>query len=733
MASKLPPFLLYRRHPICFLSKYRLYSIQSAACAKNPPELDRDAPNSADFESAIRSLKKRLHPDRLIHILDSTLDLNLAVNIFKWASVQKNFWPTLETYVRLIVKLGLAGNHQEMEDLLKEMVKLEFPRLAEALGFLIHSFCRNHKLIEALKVFEHASLAKCISSVSTCNTLLGAFISERGNFLSVIFVYKEIVKAGILPNVETLNYLIRSLCMNGHLELALNQFHRMSKKQCAPNGQTFEILISALCSSDRIDESIKILNQMLELGCRPHRDFYVSIIPLFCRVNRYEEGLKLFRIMKDTGLQLDAHLYSLLTQCLCENQRLDDAIELFEDMIVSGFAPVTSMYVNIVNEYCKMGKLDEAMSFLDKNNTLEIEPYNSLLKGYCTASRLKEAIIYLQKLVDRGLADNTSWNIVIRGFCKVGNVGKAFEVIGRMIVSSYMPEQATYSSIITGYCKMGFCENALEMFRQACVNNMTLDFESCTELIESLCYVKQVQDAIGVFHYVTNNGHSLSANSFNMLIQEICHAGNVHEAIRLRSLAVHNDIPCVPAICATILLALLHLKKEKDIIAFFSQMLVEGYTLDDRAYCILIRGLCIESTISMVPPLFNQMIHDGYIPDSETLETLVFSMVKFSQLHMVVRSLDKVINEGVLSPAMCNTIIRCLLKEGCKQEAFKFLDQKLEMGWVPDAETHSLLVGNINVEERDGIAEVCEASRDDKVRNILAEGLNKYNKHMVGK
>ncbi|KAG1365026.1 putative Pentatricopeptide repeat-containing protein, mitochondrial [Cocos nucifera] len=715
MASKIPTFVLSKRLPIqSSLNALRFYSIPSAACVQNPPVTDSSAPNSAEFESATRSLRNRLHPDRLIRVLDSTLDLNLAVNIFKWASIQKKFQPTLEIYTHIILKLGLAGNHQEMGDLLKEMVKLDLPNLEEALGFMIHSFCRNHRLTEALKVFEHANSVKRILSVSSCNALLGTFVSKRGNFQSVMFVYKEMVKAGILPDVETLNYLIKALCESGHLELALNQFHRMSEKQCAPNSQTFEILINALCSSGRVDESVKFLNQMLDLGCKPQRNFYVSIIPLFCRINGFQEGIKLFRMMKNTGLQLEAHLYGILVLCLCENQQLDDAVELFEDMLASGFSPVNSMHVDIVNGYCKMGKLCKATSFLDGNNTLEIEPYNALLKGFCDQGRFLEAINYLRKMADQGLTDSMSWNIIIRGLCEHENVGKAFEVIGRMIVSSYMPEQATYSAIIIGYCKMGSCEKALEMFRMACVNNMTLDSESCSELIEGLCYVKQVQEAMEVSYYITNKGLSLTTNSLNMLIQENCHAGKVHEAIRLRSLAVHKGTYCIPDIYTTILLALLDLNKEKDILAFLSQMLVEGYTLDARIYCILICGLCTDSTMSVAALLFNQMIHDGFIPDSKTFETLVFSMAKFSQLHMVVHSLEKIINENrILSPTVCNMIIHGLLKEGHRHEACKFLDRIIEMGWVPDAETHGLLVGSFNIQERDGTIRVSEASGND--------------------
>lgn len=724
MASKVSPFILYRRLPICLSLSNRFYSSPCAAHVQNPPETNTSIPSFSEFEPAIRFLKNKLHPDRLIRVLDSTSDLPSAVRIFRWASSQRNFWQTPETYSHIILKLGVAGDHQEMESFLKELVRLQCPDAQEALGFLIHSFCQNNRLKEASRVLEIASLANYRLSVSTCNALLGAFDSEGGDCQAIMFVYKEMVKAGILPDVETLNYLMKALCETGCLDSALCQFHRMSKKQCAPNSRTFEMLISALCTSGRIDESVKIFYQMLELGCNPHLGFYNSIIPLFCGVNRFEEGNKLLRMMRDRDLSPDLYLYSVLIECLCENRQLDDAMELFEEMADSGLAPMTSMYIDIVSGYCNLGELSKAMSFLEENNTSEIEPYNALLKGYCDADRFPEAIGFLEKMAERGLTDGLSWNILIRGLCERCFVTKAFEVLGRMIVSSYIPDQATYSAIITGYCKLGAYDDALDKFRQACVSNMSLDSESCSELIEGLCCTKKIQEAAEVFYYIVGKGSRLTTNSLNILIQQICLMGKVEEAIRLRSLASHNSTSCIPLAYATIMLKLLELKKVKDILALFSQMLVEGCTLDVATYCLLIRGLCSESTAREAALLFDQMVHESFVPDPETLEVLIHCMAKCCRLHTIMYSLDKATNEeGLLTPTMCNMVVSGLLKEGHKHEACKLLDWMLDKGWVPDADTHDLLVGNT--------IEVYKNTVDDQVSNILTEGLENYDDRIV--
>ncbi|WOL20634.1 pentatricopeptide repeat-containing protein [Canna indica] len=716
-----------------FTLNYFSYSIASVAHIQAPFEVDKDPLATPEYITAGQALKSRFHPDRLVHVLDSTSDVTSALKLFKWISTQKNFQQTAKTYADMILKLGMVGDHEEMDILLNEVVKLQLQSTEQAFDFLIHSFCKNCRPVEALKVFKYSILAKHKLSVSTCNTLLATFASQSGNFNSLMFIYKEMVKAGILPDVETLNYLIKGLCEIGCLDLAINQFQRMSLKRCGPNDQTFEIIIKALCTSGRSDEAVMIMNHMLELGCTPHPNLYYNVIPLLCSVNKYEEGIKLFRMRKVRAGELDLYLYSDLIKCLCTNQQMESAVELFQEMLDSGIAPLNSMSVDIVDGFCKIGKFSEAMSLLNEEQLLQVEPYNALLKGFCMAGRYQEAANNLKKMAERGLTNLLSWNILIKGLCDEGFVGKAFEVIGRMIVSSYVVEGTIYSAIITGYCKIGDYENALAMFELSCVYDYSLDSESCSQLIEGLCVGKKVQEAAEVFYYITSKGCLVSSIALDELIQGICHNGKVHEAIKMRSYAVYNGASCNSITYSTILLGLLGLDKPKEALPCLSLMLVDGCTLDVTTYCILIHGLCSKGMTREAADLFNQMVHDNLVPTFEILELLLFRLTRNSQLHMVVCTLDYLINdEGLLNPPMCNLIIYTLVKEGYKQVACKLLDKMLDKGWVPDANTHVMLVGNNNLEDRNGNNDdMFDAPCDDKVGKILAEGLDDFDMQMT--
>lgn len=684
-----------------------------------------DRASCSEFDSAIRSLKDNLRPESLARVLDSTSDSSLALRIFRWVSHQRYNIHTVETYSCMISRLTAVENRDEMDSLLGEMVRLKVPALEQDLNKLVECLSSKNRFDEALLVIQHASSAKLKLSVSACNRVLHGMVKQGRGLRLCMLAYTEIVKAGVLPDVETLNFLIEALCESDRLDLALIQFDRMSKKRCTPNSYTFKVLITALCSHSRADEAVKLFDKMLQLRCPPDSSFHAQVMPLFCKFSKVKEAISLYRMMKEDNIQLSLQLYCAFIRCLCDNQLLDDATIVLKEMIISGHVPVASTYVDMINCYCTNAKFHNAVIFLEEYDVTETEPYNVLLTWLCRNDRLQDSVSYLEKMHSRGFVDCESWNIVITHFCNEGNIRRASELIGRMVVSSFAPDETTYSAVISCYCRLGLYIDALIMFRRVSINNLSLNSESFSQLVEILCHTKRIQEAIEVFKYHYKRGCSLTNKSLDMLIEGSCLSGKIHEAVKLRTLAVCTGTSCTFSTYGIIIQALLHLKKGKDALTLFAQMLMEGCPLDGYAYNILLRSFLTKETIIEAAILFNRMVNHSIFPDQETFELLVNDMALFSFLNMVAQSLLKVIDtSGTVSPRIYNIIIYGLIKEGFKSEACKFLDQMLEKGWVPDSRTHRVLVGSSGMVEARELVEAYQIVDGDNVTNILLEGLD---------
>ncbi|KAI9088614.1 hypothetical protein K1719_029728 [Acacia pycnantha] len=362
--------------------------ISSSSCAshiEDVPERIQNPEDSSEFEQNINFLRSKPVPENLIQVLNWTSDLNSAVKIFNWAALQKSFRHTANTYYQMILKLGMAGNVQEMGAICQNMVKDRCPGAEETLVALICTFVDHFRLNEAMTVFMNMDFGRYKPPAHVFNVLLGALAKENGDFQNALFVYKEMVKAGILPTIETLNYLLEVLFAANRVDLALDQFRRMHKKGCSPNSKTYEILVKGLFAKSRVDEATSVLEQMLELRFVPDLSFYRCSIPVFCQENKLQEAVKLFEMMKVSDFTPDSFIYEFLVQCLCKNLQLDSAVSLINEMIESGTPLALNVFVDMVNCFCELGKFDEALMFLDDKHVVETPPYNALLQGCCNA------------------------------------------------------------------------------------------------------------------------------------------------------------------------------------------------------------------------------------------------------------------------------------------------------------------------------------------------------------
>jgi pentatricopeptide repeat protein len=358
----------------------------------------------------------------------------------------------------------------------------------------------------------------------------------------------------------------------------------------------------------------------------------------------------------------------------------------------------------MINVFCKLGKINEALEFLEDRCVYETSPQNALLEGCCRTGKFSFAKGRLEKMYERNIANCDSWNILIRWLCKNVRIRKAFELLGKMIVSSCILECATCLALVIGNCRLNKYGDALKLFYEIRANCWVLDAISYSELVEGLCQVERTLEATEVFCYMSSNRCSLYSSPLICLsIKSVCAGGKVDEAVNLLQLAYYSGTWCSNAtMYTTIMLKLSELGKAKDLLVVLSQMLIEGCSLDLEVYSILIQSMRSQNQIKDCVFPFNMMVNEGLVPDSERLFDLLSCIANHSQLYKVLSLINKLIcNSEILNPAIYNMLINGFWKEGNKHEACHLLDLMWEKGWVPDSSTHGLLIGSVAREEGD--------------------------------
>ncbi|CBI39664.3 unnamed protein product, partial [Vitis vinifera] len=457
--------------------------MSSISCANRiqaVPEIDqtKTPPNDNEFEPKFQFLRNRLMPDDLIRVLDTTHDLNSAIKVFKWASRQKRFRHTADTYFRVILKLGMGGKIEDMEAFCSEMVREKCPGGEETLIALISSFVKHRRLSEAIRVLVIMTSNGYKFSIIEFNGLLGALVRERRDFREILLVYKEIVKAGIVPNVDTLNYLIEALFELNWIDLALDQYRRMSKKGCSPNSKTFDILISGLIARNLVEKSVVVLGEMIELECEADLSFYTSVIPLFCSVHqlvetlcqmeRIQEAAEVFCYMSSNGCALKSSSLDMLMKGICVTGKVDEAIRLLVLACYSGTSCTNASYKAIMLGLSKLGKDSDILVVLSKmlveGCILDVEAYCILVQSMCALSRTEDIARFFNLMVSEGLVpDSETVATLLSCLTKHSQLHTILTAIGKLASDGEILNSSMYNLLIIGLLKEGYKSEACRL------------------------------------------------------------------------------------------------------------------------------------------------------------------------------------------------------------------------------------------------------------------------------
>ncbi|XP_071729743.1 uncharacterized protein [Rutidosis leptorrhynchoides] len=721
MITKLQSFKLIDKFFIRGHLNSYLSSLSGANRIRTVPKDDQNPSNSSQFEENIQSLKDNPHPQTLIKVLSSTNDLNSSLKLFKWASLQNQFYHTTDTYYHIIMKLGVASRVDEMEGFCNEMVKYAFAASEQALLSLIDSFISYNKIDEALRVFFVLNSVGHKPPIVLINRLLGVLVEGKKGIKSVLFVYKEMVKASIFPNVETLNYILEALFDTGRVDSAMDQYKRIRKKGCCPNSRTYEIMVSGLICNNLLDEAIVVLDEILDNNCDLESKFFSNVLPLLFKMNKHDIGLRLFEKMRTCSIVPDLLVYEVLIRYYTKNVHLGEAINLFNAMISRDLKPPDSVYVDVVNGFCILNKLSEAKQFLEDQQVTDANSYNVLLESYCQVSNYVDVIRLFQKMVEKNIINSISWNILIRFLVDNQTNDIVYKAFGKMIVSGLIPDSKTYSALILGNCKSNKVDDAVDLFHQVVEENWVVDSSCYAALIESLCKMDKILEAVDVFRYMSFNKCTLHACSFSMLIRRLCLIGKVDKVVNLLPLAYNTGLFCSSEDYVIIMKGVSQLTKGNGVLVIIAKMVIQGCYIDSGVYNELVKTMSEHHRVTECAFFLNRMVNEGWLPNTEVLSISFSFLARKFKLHMVlpaIQNLCSVSGHEVLNRAICSILINGLWKEGYKYEARWLLDMMLEKGWVPDATTHRLLVNS-------GASETSSYENDDvkdEITCILSEG-----------
>ncbi|KAK9291332.1 hypothetical protein L1049_019277 [Liquidambar formosana] len=226
-----------------------------------------------------------------------------------------------------------------------------------------------------------------------------------------------------------------------------------------------------------------------------------SMIKGYSLCGPFGESLHLFSLMKNRGICPDQYTFApLIKSCsnLCD-LKLGQGVHA--EILVIGFDCHSSIRIGIIELYTTCGRMEEAKKVFD-------------------AMPRRDVI---------------AWNLMIRGFCKMGDVDMGLHLFRQMSERSIV----TWNSMIASLAQSGKDKEALEVFCEMQDDGFELDEATVVTMLPVCTRLGAIDVGQWIHSYAESSGLSRDVISVgNSLIDFYCKCGILETARR-----IFNEIP----------------------------------------------------------------------------------------------------------------------------------------------------------------------------------------------
>lgn len=270
----------------------------------------------------------------------------------------------------------------------------------------------------------------------------------------------------------------------GRLEATLELMQRLGVH---PSAVTLGILVKTYGQRRDIQKVLRVWDEMEAQRDEANVVTYCCMIEACVKCRHLRRALQIFGEMRQTSRHRNTILYCTLIKGYGAERDFHNALELFREMSQEGVPYNTVAYNSILDVCIKCGELATAERLLremlepESSVKPDLITFSTVLKGYCQAGDLEEALQVAVAIKDHGLqSDELVYNTLMDACVKAGDVAAGVGLFEEMVQSGVQPSAATHRILQELYQQAGYENEAscavAELFRhygmeQPCSHN----------------------------------------------------------------------------------------------------------------------------------------------------------------------------------------------------------------------------------------------------------------------
>ncbi|KAL3753292.1 hypothetical protein ACJRO7_000651 [Eucalyptus globulus] len=220
---------------------------------------------------------------------------------------------------------------------------------------------------------------------------------------------------------------------------------------------------------------------------------------------------------------------------MCRNvgvvSSVGDAQHCFGAMMKTDLLPSPRDFSLQLGAVVRMKHSSIAIRLIEQLHSLGVEDnhfwLSISLNCFCRLKRVDLGLSILGIILKLGMGrngpkpDETTYAIIAKGLCRVGNTRLAIQLLRDWEERSCRLDSFTYNIVIDGLCKEGLITEALRLHESLSRKGIKPDVVTYSSLIHSMCNVGQMEDALVLLKEMTR-GIQPDIFTYSSLVHCLC-------------------------------------------------------------------------------------------------------------------------------------------------------------------------------------------------------------------
>lgn len=226
------------------------------------------------------------------------------------------------------------------------------------------------------------------------------------------------------------------------------------------DSRMYTTLMKGYMKEQRVSDVVRMLQAMRhqeDKGCQPDHVTYTTVVSAFVKAGLMEQARAVLAEMSRTGVPANRITYNILLKGYCLQLQIEKAKELAREMVNdAGIEPDVVSYNTLIDGCILVDDSAGALNYFNEMRAKGIPPtkvsYTTLMKAFAFSGQAKVANEVFDEMLNdpRVKVDLVAWNMLVEGYCRLGKVEEAKNVIERMREKGFYPNVSTYGSLANG-------------------------------------------------------------------------------------------------------------------------------------------------------------------------------------------------------------------------------------------------------------------------------------------